>query len=83
MEVAPTNLSGVMMPAWTPAGIACINIIRQLLNIFPTSLPDDGHPVLQPVDAIGDLGEVMEAHGLLPGGEGAVVGAGALEVSPV
>ena len=83
MEVAPTNLSGVMMPAWTPAVVVGRYYFAATEYFHCTSLPDDRHPVLQPVDAIGDLGEVMEAHGLLPGGEGAVVGAGALEVSPV
>ena len=43
-----------------------------------TALPNDRHPVLDPVDAVGDLGEVIDAHGFLFRGEGAVVSAGAL-----
>ena len=42
------------------------------------ALPDDRHPVLNPVDSVGDLGEVIDAHGFLFRGEGAVVSAGAL-----
>ena len=40
-------------------------------------LPDDGHPVLESVDPVGDLGEVVHAQGLLLRVEGAVVCAGA------
>ena len=46
-----------------------------------TFLPDDSHAVLQSIHSIGDFGEVVDAHGLLLGGEGAVVRAGALEIS--
>ena len=46
-----------------------------------TFLPDDSHAVLQSIHSIGDFGKVIDAHGLLLGGEGAVVRAGALEIS--
>ena len=42
-----------------------------------SSLPDDGHPVLEAVDAVGNLGEVVLAHRLLLAIERAVVSAGA------
>lgn len=37
-------------------------------------LPDDRHPVLHPVDSVGNPGEVVLAQSFLAHGEGAVVG---------
>jgi len=42
-----------------------------------SSLPDDGHPVLEAVDAVGNLGEVVLAERLLLAIERAVVSASA------
>ena len=46
-------------------------------------LPDDGHAVLDSVDALRDPGEVLLARLLLLDREGAVVAAGALQVVAV
>ena len=46
-----------------------------------TILPDNSHPVLQTIHTIGDLGEVIDTHGLLLGVEGAVVSSCALKLS--
>ena len=44
-------------------------------------LPDDGHAVLQAVDAVRDLGEIVFAQSFLNAVECAVVSAGALKVT--
>ena len=46
-----------------------------------TPLPDDGHAVLQAVDAVRDLGEIVFAQSLLNAVECAVVSAGALKIT--
>lgn len=49
-------------------------------STYHTLLPDYGHPLLDAVGALGDEGEVVLAHGLLRGGEGAVGAASDLQV---
>lgn len=44
-------------------------------------VPDDGHPLLHPVDTFGDLGEIVLADGLLSHAEGTVSAAGHTQVS--
>lgn len=44
-------------------------------------VPDDGHPFLDPVDALGDQSEVVLAHRLLGGAVGTVAAARDLQVS--
>lgn len=44
-------------------------------------VPDDGHPLLDPVDALGDQGEVIFAHRLLGSAVGTVATACDLQVS--
>lgn len=46
-----------------------------------TFLPNDRHPILQPVHAVGDFAKVLGPHFLLLVGERAIVAAGGLEVT--
>lgn len=48
---------------------------------YHTLVPDDGHPLLGAVDALGDQAEVVFAHGPLGGVEGTVGAARHLQVT--
>ena len=69
---APPRASGGASPIPAPSR-GCPWAGEGCCTPYHASLPDDVHAVLHPADAVGDLGEVLLAHGFLLGAEGPVV----------